>query len=256
MNSLRKYASQNIDVNQPKLEEFVSYVDSVGIEVKDGIKKIEVSYHRIKGIGRRYAGKYSMQRHSRAARKAAFEKIGHDIDMVNAGFSILSLLLQEKNLIDKFPMIDSLRKNPFLWRKMTSKYYGESLENSKWKIVEMLGGVLPTGDNPLLWKLMLEIIDATKILVNISDYSEEMTLQLENQESLFSKLFLILSEEEDKLLQLLENKIKNSINDCSISLRMFDGIELYIDKKNWLKVEEVLSEFMNDTGIKVIIKSR
>ena len=117
MNSLRKYASQNIDVNQPKLEEFVSYVDSVGIEVKDGIKKIEVSYHRIKGIGRRYAGKYSMQRHSRAARKAAFEKIGHDIDMVNAGFSILSLLLQENNLIDKFPMIDSLRKNPFLCGK-------------------------------------------------------------------------------------------------------------------------------------------
>ena len=48
--------------------------------------------------------------------------------MVNAGFRILLLLLQENNVNDKFPIISNLNSDPISWRTMIAKYFDESEE--------------------------------------------------------------------------------------------------------------------------------
>jgi len=147
------------------------------------MKKVDVWYHQWHNMGRRYATGYSMQRTSKTARAAAFGKIGYDVDMRNACFSILGLELKKNNVHANYPIIYQIQQNPIAWRTMISELYDESAKNGQLRLIKTLFGSLPNDDNPYLWKLSLEVIKAAKYLLELPEnqfisslYSEKKVL--------------------------------------------------------------------------------
>ena len=82
-------------IHHISLQDYINHVESIGINY-NGFKMHEVKYYRKHGLGRRNANFSSMQWMPIKIRSTAFKNAGFDIDMVNAGISILQILLKEK----------------------------------------------------------------------------------------------------------------------------------------------------------------
>ena len=256
LKALRTYAESSNKNENKKMQQYVNYFEENGIDVGEGLKKIEVSYYRINGVGRRYASGPSLQRLSKQARKVAFQNLGFEIDMVNAGFSLLYLEIKNVNQSENYPIIKKLIENPKTFRSMLSEYYDEEIENSKLRIIKTLYGAIPEDDNPFLWKLLYEVVCATKTLLEIDDYKKLFQEDPGKNEKLFSKLFQIITISEDRLMVSLEKEVKDKISNCNVSLRIFDGLELNIDPCGRKQLEEIVQTYSRSNGVNFIIKER
>ena len=61
-------------------------------------------------MGRLYAFGQSIQKLTKSARYATFDRIGYDIDMKNTSFSLLRLTIMKYSLEEKFPILKAKSK--------------------------------------------------------------------------------------------------------------------------------------------------
>ena len=126
---------------------------------------LKVKYYRKNNIGRRYADGISAQKLSKLYRSSALCKIGYEVDMENSSFTMLYIKLVRHNIHHKYPILCKIRHHPFVWRDIIAKYYDESHEMAKKRLIKTLYGGLPEDENPFLWALLPETTTATEYLL-------------------------------------------------------------------------------------------
>lgn len=232
---------------------YINYVEENGIDY-NGLKKHDVKYFRVNGIGRRFAIGPSMQNMAREVRKVAFQNNSFDIDMVNAWPSILSMELRKENVFHMYPAISMYDSYPLIWKTVMSEYYDETIEESKIRMIQPLYGSLPSDDNPYLWKLTSEVISAAKFLLSLKKYKKINNMFQGRKIKIFSKLLTLIVASEDNLLTTLETFLLQKFPTANISLLQFDGLQLFLDPKRKKDVEKAIEEYEKETGISVVIK--
>ena len=232
---------------------YIRYLEENGVDY-NGYKKHEVRYYRKNGIGRRYALGPSMQFMGREVRKVAFENISFDIDMVNACWSILFSEIRDEHIAYKYPLISMYASNPLIWKMIMSEYYDETIEESKIRLLQPLYGLLPSDDNPFLWKINLEVINAAKYLLSLEKNKIFRTMFQYRKIPIFSRLVTMILIKEDALLSKLETMLLNEFPDANISLLQYDGLQLFAGQELKQDLENVLENFQYVTGVTVIIK--
>ena len=256
LTALIEYASdkRNVISGHSGLNDYIDHVKLNGIN-HNGLKKHEVKYYMKDGIGRRYAKGHSMQSMSIKLRTIAFANIGYDIDIVNAGISILHLILREKKVANHYPFIGMYASNPTIWKAVFSEFYEESISDSKIRLMYPLYGLPPTDNNPFLWRLTYEVNHAAKFLMSLDENRFVDNLYQDLKRPRFIRHQIILEQREDKLLSLLEERLLQKFPSANVSLLLFDGLKLFT---NEIKedIEKVLNEYKKETGISVIIKER
>ena len=110
----------------------------------------------------------------------------------------------------------------------------KNLEKSKLRLIQTLYGAIPKDDNPFLWTLLLEVINAANILLESEEYRKMFPTDYGREENLFSRLFKILTIAEDRILASLEKFVADEISGCNISLKKSAGNFIYLGPGNGL----------------------
>ena len=205
-------------------------------------------------MGRRYADGISAQNLNKIVRAIAFENIGFEIDMENSSLSLLYLELQALKVESEYPIVCKIRNNPSLWREIIGKYYDITVNEAKKMLIRTIYGGKPQDDNPLLWALLLEVIRASQYLLQQPKYVFLHSMYSDRKTPLFSRLFILLSINEDKILTELEKCIMDHFPEANVSLLMYDGLEIYMNKDLRQELSTILKEFSNKTGVNMKIK--